>query len=184
MTVSKLSKTKIKISLSDKEVMLYFGGYENIISGSYRTKIALAMLIKDSLNCDLADDSSTLNIEIKSLISGGCEILLSQHGEKTREKKQKIVAVFDDSEKMLDAAVHIYKTYRSAGAASSLYRISGKYALVITVYDTQKMCSFIREFSDCDSLSELDIEFVKEHGVLLAENDAISVIGRAFIRDF
>lgn len=184
MTVSKLSKTKIKISLSDKEVMLYFGGYENIISGSYRTKIALAMLIKDSLNCDLADASSKLNIEIKSLISGGCEILLSQFAENRRNRKQKIVAIFDNSEKMLDAAVNIYKTNVLSGTASSLYKINGKYALVVSVYDIQRMCSFLREFSECDSLSEPDIEFIKEHGVLLAENNAITVIGKAFIRDF
>ena len=184
MTVSKLSKTKIKILLTDKEVMSYFGGYENILSGNYRTKIALTMLIKDSLDGELDDDSATLNIEIKSLMSGGCEILLNKFCEKPRNKKKSIVAVFDESEKMLDAVVRIYKMNRCGKPLSSLYNLCGKYALIFTVSDLTNFRFIIREFSDYYSLSEYDAEFVKEHGVLLSENNAIAEIGTAFIKDF
>ena len=75
MTVYRLAGDKVRIALSDSEVLSFFGTYEKFASLSGGTRLAVSLLLKESLEkCGdiLGDD---LLVEIKARKSAGCVII-------------------------------------------------------------------------------------------------------------
>ena len=86
MTVFRLAGDKVRIALSDSEVLSFFGTYEKFASLSGGTRLAVSLLLKESLEKygDILGDD--LPVEIKARKSAGCVITVSPAGGKGRGK--------------------------------------------------------------------------------------------------
>ena len=113
MTVYRLSGDKIRIALSDSEVLSFFGTYEKFASLSGGTRLAVSLLLKESLEKygDILGDN--LLVEINARKSAGCVITVSPavgraHG------KDRVMLIFPDSESMISGIKRLYSQYAAA----------------------------------------------------------------------
>ena len=173
MTVYRLSGDKIRI-LSDSEVLSFFGTYEKFASLSGGTRLAVSLLLKESLEKygDILGDN--LLVEIKARKSAGCVITVSPavgraHG------KDRVMLIFPDSESMISGIKRLYSRRLPRGK-NSLYR------LVITGHSRDFY--FMTEFCTVKNASEPEIAYTEEYGGLLCEDTAVETVGRAFSKDF
>ena len=68
MTVYRLSGDKIRIALSDSEVLSFFGTYEKFASLSGGTRLAVSLLLKESLEKygDILGDNLLVAVVLKT----------------------------------------------------------------------------------------------------------------------
>lgn len=180
MTVYRLSGDKIRIALSDSEVLSFFGTYEKFASLSGGTRLAVSLLLKESLEKygDILGDN--LLVEVKARKSAGCVITVSPavgraHG------KDRVMLIFPDSESMISGIKRLYSRRLPRGK-NSLYRLKNSYRLVITGHSRDFY--FMTEFCTVKNASEPEIAYTEEYGGLLCEDTAVETVGRAFSKDF
>jgi len=66
---------------------------------------------------------------------------------------------------------------------SSLYKMSGGYRLIVKTSENTQRLFIINEFSSRKSDSRTVVEYTREHGRLLIENNAIEKYGSAFFKE-
>ena len=82
MTVYRADRNKIKISLTDNEVLAFFGTYERINDMNAGTRLTVALLLREGLS-DYPDEfDGDILVEIRARESAGCTITVSPAEEK------------------------------------------------------------------------------------------------------
>lgn len=181
MTVYRADRNKIKISLTDNEVLAFFGTYERITDMNAGTRLTVALLLKEGLE-DYPDEfDGDILVEIRARESAGCTITVSPAEKKRKSGKYYVCFDFADSSSMIDAVSRLYLSRKVRGE-SSLYLISGIYRLIISC-GSAKDLFFMNEYCiRSDSSAEI-CAFTEEHGKPIVKNNAVSVIGRAFTKE-
>lgn len=185
MMVSSLGPNKIMISLTDEEVVMFFGGYDEINCESPKTRLALNVLLHEAI----ADKSflrscSKLLIDIKPA-NGGCEIILTrtEHGGTRHSAPQIYLFEFPDSESMTRAIIFLYRTRRTRKLNSYLYKMPDGFRLLVRAANFSKEARRLNEYCTRQSKSPYEVAYSEEHGRLIAAKNAVEILGRAFIRD-
>ncbi len=180
MTVYRLAGDKVRIALSDSEVLSFFGTYEKFASLSGGTRLAVSLLLKESLEKygDILGDD--LLVEIKARKSAGCVITVSPAGGRERGKGC-VMLIFPDSESMISGIKRLYLRRLPRGK-SSLYRLKSSYRLVIPGYIRDFY--FMSEFCTVKNAAEPEIAYTEEYGKLLCKDTAVETVGKAFSKDF
>lgn len=181
MTVYRADRNKIKISLTDNEVLAFFGTYERITDMNAGTRLTVALLLKEGL-ADYPDEfDGDILVEIRARESAGCTITVSPAEKKRKSGKYYVCFDFADSSSMTDAVSRLYLSRRVRGE-SSLYLISGIYRLIISC-GSAKDLFFMNEYCIRSDSSAEVFAFTEEHGKPIVKNNAVSVIGRAFTKE-
>ncbi|HAL19362.1 MAG TPA: hypothetical protein DCP17_01265, partial [Ruminococcaceae bacterium] len=109
MTVYKADRNKIKIALSDSEVIAFFGSYKRITDMSGSTRLTVALILKESLSDYAEELSDDLLVEIRAREKSGCVITVSQT-ENRRQKTEKTYYCLDfaDFHDLADGAARLY----------------------------------------------------------------------------
>lgn len=180
MTVYRLAGDKVRIALSDSEVLSFFGTYEKFASLSGGTRLAVSLLLKESLEKygDILGDD--LLVEIKARKSAGCVITVSPAAGRERGKSR-VMLIFTDSESMINGIKRLYLRRLPRGK-NSLYRLKNSYRLVMPGYIRDFY--FMSEFCTVKNVGEPEIAYTEEYGSLLCRDTAVLTVGKAFFKDF
>ena len=179
MTVYKIGRKKLKITLTDSEVISFFETYERLNSVSGEARITVGFLLKKSLLEYDTELDGNLLVEIRARKNAGCIITVSPADSLRRSpKKSPFMFEFADSNAMICGAVRLYKS--RGRIESNLYKMPKTYRLIVT---TRTECDFffMKEFCTRQSDSEIEAEYTAEYGKLISEKNAVEKIGRAFL---
>lgn len=178
MQISEISGNKIKITLTDTEVLCCFSSYQKLFSMSAKTKNTIKILIGDIiyshygiLGCD------KICAEIRGKENTGCVIILSCEAEIKNCKDY--ILCFKNSEEMIKSSLMLNRLLKKQRTFSSLYKNEKQYFLIINTLLDKKTLSKIREFFNiqCDTVKS---EYIKEYCNLITEQNAIKKISLAF----
>lgn len=179
MTVYKIGRKKLRITLTDSEVISFFGTYGGLTSVSGEARLTVGLILKQSLlECDTEIDGDVL-VEIKARESAGCIITVSPADSRRRSfTTSPIMFEFADTDALIGGALRLYKSRRLI--ESSLYKMSHTYRLIVNAR-CDKDFFFMNEFCFYQSDSKIETVYTAEHGKLICEKNAVEKIGRAFI---
>ena len=188
MTVFKISKNRIKIALSDSEVLSYFGSYEKITEKSKTMRNTINNLLLQSL-ADYTEENSRNKfiVEVIAQKNTGCEITVTVINKSSTSSRSSITSYmleFCNTESMTQAIIHLYKNRRYKHLNSSLYKMPTSYRLILTVPDRINFPLTVSEFYIRKTDSPFEIAYTEEYGQLLIKNNAISHLGCVFSKDF
>lgn len=178
MTVLKIGQKKLKITLTDSEVLSFFGAYERLYAATNETRLTVSLLLRESLSEYETELDGDLLVEIRARENAGCVITVSSADSSKRKNVSTLkILEFADSSSLISGAVRLYKI--KPRIESSLYKMTGNYRLLI---NPRSDCDFffMNEFCLRQSDSLIEAEYTKEHGRLITENNAVEKIGRAF----
>ena len=179
MTVYKIGQKKLKITLTDREVISFFGTYKGLTSANSEARLAVGLLLKKSLLEYDTELEGRLLVEIRARENAGCVITVSPADSSRRSSKSSTVMFeFADTNALTAGAVRLYKSRFFGG--SSLYKMPHTYRLIVTARG-EKDFYFMNEFCLRQSDSFIEAAYTKEHGRLICEKNAVERLGRAFI---
>lgn len=185
MTVYKIGCDKIKITLTHSEVLSYFGDYEKIACPTADTKLAMKLLLKESMAETGFEADGRLLVEVKARERTGCIIEITAAGMRTAGsrniKYRGLMLEFSDSESMLSGVTCLYRHFRRL--KSSLYKMPKTYRLIVNSR-TDRDFFFMNEFCLHQSDSPFETAYTEEHGRLLIKDTAVEKIGSAFSKSF
>lgn len=183
MTVYKIGRNKIKIALTDREVLSFFGAYEKITSMTGNTRLTVGLLLKESLAEYENELDGELLVEVRAKENFGCVITVSP-AEALRRQNAKAQKMFEfsNSDTMISGVTRLYKSRRSH-MESSLYKMPRTYRLIISVKADSDYI-FMNEFCLRQSDSPAEVAYTEEYGTLIVKNDAVAKIGKAFSKSF
>ncbi len=179
MTVSDISGNKIKITLSNFEVLDCFGTYERLYSMTESIKGAFKQILKDVLSKRGVSFNEEMLIQIKARKNIGCVIILSPIAEK--KQKKEYLFIFKTTEDLTRAILFLYRIDRNL--KSTLYKTEYDYRLIITS-KTYKPCFInLNEFCSRQTESVFEVAYTKEHGKILIEKNAVKTYGTYFSKE-
>ncbi len=179
MTVYKIGRKKLKITLTDSEVISFFGTYRGLDSVNNEARLAVGLLLKKSLSEYDTELDGRLLVEIRARENAGCVITVSSAESSRRNLKgSTIMFEFADTAALIGGAVRLYKSRFFEG--SSLYKMPHTYRLIVTARGERDFY-FMNEFCLRKSDSDIEAAYTKEHGRLICEKNAVQRLGRAFI---
>jgi hypothetical protein len=179
MTVYKIGRKKLKITLTDSEVISFFGTYRGLDSVNNEARLAVGLLLKKSLSEYDTELDGRLLVEIRARENAGCVITVSSAESSRRNLKgSTIMFEFADTAALIGGAVRLYKSRFFEG--SSLYKMPHTYRLIVTARGERDFY-FMNEFCLRKSDSDIEAAYTKEHGRLICEKNAVERLGRAFI---
>lgn len=179
MTVYKIGRKKLKIALTDSEVISFFGTYGRLTAVSGEARLTVGLLLKKSLSEYDTELDGNLLVEIRARENAGCIITVSPADSSRRvSKSPPVMFEFADSRSLIDGTVRLYK--RHGRIESSLYKMPRAYRLIVTPRGESDFF-FMNEFCSRQSDSEIEAEYTAEYGKLICEKKAVEKIGRAFL---
>lgn len=179
MTVYKIGRKKLEITLTDSEVISFFGTYRGLTSVSGEARLTVGMLLKQSLSEYGTELDGNLLVVIRAKENAGCVITVSPADSSRRSiKSSQIMFEFADTAALIGGAVRLYKSRRII--KSSLYKMPKSYRLIVTARGDGDFF-FMNEFCARQSDSKIEAAYTAEYGSLIAEKNAVEKIGRAFI---
>ncbi len=180
MTVSDISGNKLKVSLTNTEVLSCFGSYERLYAMSSTVKSAVHSLLWGIIEHKGYSNYEKILVQIKAKRNTGCVItvLFSQKREKTNH-----IFDFFESEDLTQAVLFLYKSRTLKRLKSSLYKMQGFFRLVITCDAQKPFLITLQEFCSRYSKLESELYYTKEYGELLIAKNAVQIYGSAFFKD-
>ncbi|MBQ3817422.1 MAG: adaptor protein MecA [Clostridia bacterium] len=187
MKIETVNNSKIIIKLTDSEVMLFLGGYSEIIDSSKAFKSRLDRIISKALNSypDFQNCRDYI-VEIKGSTLNGCEIHISKtkaENPQNRRKVKTLVCSFNNTESMIKAICRLYLNYKTRNLTSSVYKLSNKYILIIKSERQNIIKPMLIEYcSEFIKHSYITESYCEEYGTAIALENAIRTIGKHFVR--
>lgn len=188
MTVRKVGESSLKISLTDKEVLSYFGAYEKIGSMSGGVKLIVSAMLDDILDdYGFTGNDKKLLVEMRAKVNYGCEITVTIIEEKSRRMKSEskdYLFEFSGSESLIVGMMYLYRNRKDRRLKSSLYKMPNTYRLIICSTTYRDTFLKMNEFCIRQSDSPYEAAYTEEYGDLLIEENAIEKFGTAFSKYF
>ena len=166
MTVSNQNQ-KLKITLTNTEVLTIFGGYEELLSLNKNTKYAVYALVREILDEEQYSTNKT-TIKIKSKKPLGCEITLNS-------EEDEYLLFFKNCQELENAIKTLNPNLKS-----SLYKTENSYCLLIKSLSEKPL---LKAMSYCSNTlsSKLLAAHIKEYAKPLIKYNAINIWQTSFI---
>lgn len=179
MTVYKIGRKKLKITLTDSEVISFFGTYKSLTCVNGEARLTVGLLLRQSLSEYENELDGNLLVEIKARENAGCIITVSPAGSPGRNAEgTSVMFEFSDTEALIGGAIRLFKS--RIYIKSSLYKMPRTYRLIVTSRGNSDLF-FMNEFCSYKSDSKAEIAYTAEYGRLICEKNAVEKIGKAFI---
>lgn len=166
MTVSNQNQ-KLKITLTNTEVLTIFGGYEELLTLNKNTKYAVYALIREILD-EEQYNTNKATIKIKSKKPLGCEITLNS-------EENEYLLFFSNCRELEKAIKALNKNLKSA-----LYKTESSYCLLIKSLSEKPLIK-AQSFCYGSSNSKLIAAHIREYAKPLIKDNAIDIWHKAFI---
>lgn len=179
MQITEMSDNKVKITLTDTEVIYCFGAYERLFSMSAKTKYVIKALLSNVIEEHYGFlKSEKISAEIRGAQNIGCIIILS-----CEKKPKEYILSFENSEQLIKSSIQLYKHLKNKKYTSSLYINNGKYYLLITAASNKNLLSICRK-SVYDICSDsIKTEYIKEYGTAISKRNALYKLFYAFSKE-
>lgn len=178
MTVYKTHDNKLKVCLTDTEVLTSFGTYERLHNINLHTKIIINALLRDIISQHKSLlKGGKITTKITAHKNRGCEFTL--YSNKTSDKDYTLF--FSDSENLTLAILQLYKYYKHKKAKSSLFKMANGYALIIQSQNEKSFLK-IKHFFETMSDSPVSAEYTREYGISIITGNAVERYGKAFLK--
>ena len=179
MTVYKIGRKKLKITLTDSEVISFFGTNGGLTSANSDARLTVRLLLRKSLLEYDTELDGRLLVEIRARENAGCVITVSPADSSRRQPKSSpVMFEFADTAALIGGAVRLYKS-RFFGE-SSLYKMPETYRLIVKARGESDFF-FMNEFCLRQSDSGTEAAYTAEHGRLICGKNAVEKLGKAFI---
>ncbi len=181
MHIVTISKDKIRISLTDQEIIELFGSYDMIDYSNPHSKMAINMLFHIAVPDDMLPlDCKRVLIEVKPE-NTGCSIYFTRIYSGKRFRKvvdiREYLLEFENSNDLIDCICNISPT---SVITSRLYTNKGTYQLIISAQKSFGL-TLLQVSEYCRvSTDKIKISEVEEHHILVCQNDAVPKILKAF----
>ncbi len=179
MLVSEINPHKLKIVLTDTEVICCFCSYEKLLSMSEGTKLLIKALLRDIAKEHSLTNCERLSAKIHAGKNFGCVIILT--GSDSGKKTNLYTVEFTDSESLIKAAFYLKSAKRSLNR-SRLYRTDNAYRLLIESEREKDYFLTLHEFCKRFYTERIHYEYTKEYGKLVIGEKAVSKIAGCFIK--
>ena len=181
MKISEISAGKVKIALTNTEVLTCFGTYEKLFEMSGRTKNAIKALLRDIIKKYYNHQiNQKISAEIRAEKNFGCVIILTAVDK--RNKKIQIAYEFYNSESLISGSFNLYQMFKNIPNNSSIYKISDKYYIILNTITSTLPKHQSKEFNNVYT-DTVKCEIIKEYGDIITENDALEKISSAFFKE-
>ena len=182
MTVLKLSHNRLKIIISNTEVLCCFGSYESLGKMTDSIKSALSALLSDIIAENRAVfKNGRITAKIRLIKNYGCEIILIPDLQRGRSSEKEYIFEFADSESLILAVLLLYRNRATVGLQSSLYKMPDGYRLIIRRAKSN-LSIVLKEFYSRECSFEYEAEYTYEHGKPLIVGNAVKKFGAAFFK--
>lgn len=183
MTVTDLDNGKIKIALTDKEVLTCFGSYGRLYAMSDNTKIVFESILEGILRSRGFSLKSELLIQVKAKENNGCVIIISPAENRPRRTKNEYLFIFENSESLASGIAFLYKSKPTRNLQSDLYKCESDYRLILYSPDFKPAFLVLKEYCKQKAIKPFETDYTKEHGKLLIEKYAVKTFGAAFFKE-
>ena len=181
MTVTKTAQNRIKILLTDTEVITCFGDYDALYQMTPKAKLSLQLLLNDIIaNSNIPKNDCKISAKLHLKRGEGCEIILSVMVAERLLPFTECIFEFSDSESLTLGIKTLYKNNRTFNMQSHLYETEKGYGLIINCKNPKERLFLLNEFCTKTSDKTEEIEYTKEYGKPLILNCAIEKYGKAF----
>jgi negative regulator of genetic competence, sporulation and motility len=176
-----LSDDKLKISL-DRQDMDELGlVYKNMEYSDKSTRQALMRLLRQAgSETGFSPLGGKLFIEVYKNGEGGCDIYFTRIADLKRLAPA--LFEFENAEDLIECALRAHALYTHRIFRSSLYRINGKYRLLVDFLDYSDKLSvyFIAEYGKKLGDDEICAAHTAEHGEELIADTALETLAKHF----
>lgn len=179
MTVFKPRANKIKISLTNIEVLSCFGSYERLFTMSKPIKAAIKALLFDIALKENIETYKKIKIDVKAKKNSGCVITVSLI---KMELKKYYIFDFSNSENLTRAVLLLYKNRATKNINSTLYKMPDFFRLII-YSEFKPILNSLNEFYFRKSENLLEKAYSEEYGKVLIQDFAVKTYAQ-FFKDF
>ena len=176
MQISDLDSGKIKVTLTNTEVLCCFSSYEKLIEMNGYTKNILKRLLYEITEKHYQNGKIDVKIYIRR--NQGCIIILSPTCISIN--KENLIFEFSDIENLIKAAIFLEQNHNIKISKNSLYKIKNVYHITNEDNENPELIYIMNEFCDKIYKDIIKQQFTYEYGKLLIENNAIKTLADAF----
>lgn len=182
--MQRIHENKLKVTLSAEDMRELALDYTQMDHSDPSTRRALADILDRARNQVQFDpQGARLFIEVLPCDGGGCVVCFTcLHSGLGRSCTEPVLFEFDDMQTLLDGAAGVYRQYRQRIHRSMLYRMDGKYRLVLYPLDYADRLSvyFLGEYGRKVGEGRLSAAYTDEHGQAVIAEEAIETLARYF----
>lgn len=181
MTVTDLNKGRIKITLTDKEIITLFGTYQRFYDMSDNIKPTFENILERVLISRGLSLSQELLIKVKAKENNGCVIIISPASNRV---KNEYLFIFENSEKLIDGILFLFRNKSTCNIQSQLFKTESDYRLIIYSCENNPVFLSLKEYCVPRKIKPFEADYTKEHGKLLIQEKAVKIFGSAFLKGF
>lgn len=189
MTIEQIDNNRILIALCDEDMKSFSLEFESMTLSDPHVREMMQRLLKfASIETGISVKNKKMLIEAIPYVNG-CLFLITLT-QKTHKRKiykiknvRPIIIEFMDVEDMLRCISIIYKS-KVQYIHSDLYKFSSQYFLIIRPNRSisRRLEAFLYEYGEKISGGNLTISKLREYGKVIAQNNAIEIIGAALVK--
>ena len=178
MTVSEISRNKVKIVLTKTEVLCCFGTYEKLINMTQTTKAIICALLREIVQEHYsAEKHDSIYAEIHARRNSECVIILTV---KNSKMPTHYIFEFPNSECLIKAALFMQNKNNFNKHNSQLYKMPCSYRIIIESFEKPEYFFTLKEFYCKTLIGSSHKEYTKEYGTPIATENAVFKIAKAF----
>lgn len=179
MTVTDLNKGRIKITLTDKEIITLFGTYQRFYAMSDSIKPTFENILERVLISRGLSLNQELLINVKAKENNGCVIIISPVSNRA---KNEYLFIFENSEKLIEGILFLFRNKSTRNIQSKLFKTENDYRLIIYSCENSPIFLNLKEYCVSRKIKPFETDYTKEHGKLLISKTAVKTFGSAFFK--
>lgn len=179
MTVTDLDKGRIKISLTDKEIITLFGTYQRFYDMGDSIKPTFENILERVLISRGLSLKQELLIQVKAKENNGCVIIISPIRS---SGKKEYLFIFENTKKLTEGMLFLFRNKSTRNIESKLFKTENDYRLIISSRDNNPCFLTLKEYCNPRPIKPFETDYTKEHGKLLIGKHAVKTFGNAFFK--
>lgn len=178
MRISEVDDNRVKIILSDTEVLCCFTSYDKLLKMDNTTKIIIKALLREITENRFKNKWKDISVNIRAKLNQGCIIFVTQNKDENNEKI--CVLEFNNSENLIKTAIFLNNQNEFIITQNSLFLIQDNYRIIFEYQEIKNNIFVLNEFCDKIYQDKINQQYTYEYGKLLIKDNAIMKISNVF----